>query len=144
MSYRTKKYSNLFVNDRYIKDETVFEAVERGYGERLLKGSHPFYVLKISMPSTDVDVNVHPNKLFVHFRDERAVAYLTENAVYDAITKRETVRHVEMDNPSPAPVKDIAYETEIKQEFNKATENKIVDGPDEESILKEEAQRLFC
>lgn len=87
LSYRTKKYSNLFVNDRYIKDETVFEAVERGYGERLLKGSHPFYVLKISMPSTDVDVNVHPNKLFVHFRDERAVAYLTENAVYDAITK---------------------------------------------------------
>lgn len=144
LSYRTKKYSNLFVNDRYIKDETVFEAVERGYGERLLKGSHPFYVLKISMPSTDVDVNVHPNKLFVHFRDERAVAYLTENAVYDAITKRETVRHVEMDNPSPAPVKDIAYETEIKQEFNKATENKIVDGPDEGSILKEEAQRLFA
>lgn len=144
LSYRTKKYSNLFVNDRYIKDETVFEAVERGYGERLLKGSHPFYVLKISMPSTDVDVNVHPNKLFVHFRDERAVAYLTENAVYDAITKRETVRHVEMDNPSPAPVKDIAYETEIKQEFNKATENKIVDGLDEESILKEEAQRLFA
>ena len=144
LSYRTKKYSNLFVNDRYIKDETVFEAVERGYGERLLKGSHPFYVLKILMPSADVDVNVHPNKLFVHFRDERAVAYLTENAVYDAITKRETVRHVEMDAPSPAPVKDITYETEIKQEFRKTTENKLVDGSDEESILKEEAQRLFA
>ena len=144
LSYRTKKYSNLFVNDRYIKDETVFEAVERGYGERLLKGSHPFYVLKILMPSADVDVNVHPNKLFVHFRDERAVAYLTENAVYDAITKRETVRHVEMDAPLPAPVKDLACETEIKQEFHKAAENKIVDGPDEESILKEEAQSLFA
>ena len=84
-TFKTQKYGTLLVNNRYVKNIFVQRAIQRAYGERLLKNSYPFYVLNLVMPTEDVDVNVHPNKLAVHFRDENELEYVLVNAVEQAL-----------------------------------------------------------
>lgn len=55
----------------------------------MLKGNFPFYVLNIAMDTSDVDVNVHPNKLAVHFRDENEITYVVLNAVIEALAQNK-------------------------------------------------------
>lgn len=76
-----------YVNTRPIRSKVVSDAAMAAYGQRLLKGSFPYFAFHITMPVQDVDVNVHPNKLQVHFRDDNAVAYVVSAGVEDALQK---------------------------------------------------------
>lgn len=84
-TYKTQKAGSFYINGRYVKSAALQNAVSRSYGERLMKGNYPFYVLHIDMDRSEVDVNVHPNKLTVHFSDENAVEYAVNNAVLDGL-----------------------------------------------------------
>lgn len=63
----------LFINGRYIKSSKLSYAVQRAYDTRLMSGRFPFYVLNIKLSSNEIDVNVHPNKLEVRFKQEDRV-----------------------------------------------------------------------
>ncbi|MGI6664351.1 MAG: DNA mismatch repair endonuclease MutL [Christensenellaceae bacterium] len=84
-SLKTQRQGSFFVNERYIQSAFLQKAIVRAYGERLLKGAFPFYVLKIALPSEEVDVNVHPNKLQIHFRDKNEITYVLEEAISAAL-----------------------------------------------------------
>ena len=60
-------YQTLLVNGRYVIDETVSKAVYMAFEEFLMPRQFPFFVINIDLPYTDVDVNVHPNKLSIKF-----------------------------------------------------------------------------
>ena len=60
-------YQTLLVNGRYVVDESVSKAVYMAYDEFLMSRQFPFFVLNIDIPFTEVDVNVHPNKLSIKF-----------------------------------------------------------------------------
>ncbi len=62
-----------FINGRYIRDRLVQHAVRDGYRHLLPKGRHPVVVLFLEMAPEQVDVNVHPTKHEVRFRDQSAV-----------------------------------------------------------------------
>jgi DNA mismatch repair protein MutL len=71
----------LFVNGRPIHDRSLLGAIRAGYGDTLPRGRHPMAVLFINLPSADVDVNVHPAKAEVRFKDAAAVRSLLVGAL---------------------------------------------------------------
>ncbi len=78
-------YQTLLVNGRYVVDETVSKAVYMAYQEFLMHRQFPFFVLNLNLPFTDVDVNVHPNKLAIKFAHPSTIFDLVYNTVRTAI-----------------------------------------------------------
>ena len=71
----------LFVNGRPVHDRSLLGAIRAGYGDTLPRGRHPMSVLFITLPSADLDVNVHPAKAEVRFKDAAAVRSLLVGAL---------------------------------------------------------------
>ncbi len=63
----------VYVNYRSVRDRLITRAVIEGYGQRLMKGRYPQAAVFIEMPPDLVDINVHPTKQEIRFRDSRRV-----------------------------------------------------------------------
>ena len=75
----------LFVNGRAVKDRTLLGAVRGAYSDFLMRQRFPMVALFISCPPEYVDVNVHPAKAEVRFRDQASVNRLIVGAIREAI-----------------------------------------------------------
>lgn len=81
-----RSYQSLFVNGRYVVNQTVSMAIANAYASYLMKRQYPFYVLFLDIPPEIVDVNVHPNKADVRFADNQIIygcVYSVISAVLD-------------------------------------------------------------
>jgi DNA mismatch repair protein MutL len=80
----------LFVNDRPVKDRLLIGAVRSAYGDLLPKARYPLLALFITLRPCEVDVNVHPSKAEVRFRDAGGIRTLVAGALRQAL---ETAGH---------------------------------------------------
>jgi DNA mismatch repair protein MutL len=81
----TGRRTQLFVNGRPFKDPFLVRAAEAGYRSAIHPGDRPSLLLRIDCAPEDVDVNVHPAKLEVRFRDRIGVERVVEEAVRHAL-----------------------------------------------------------
>jgi DNA mismatch repair protein MutL len=82
-----RSHITLFVNGRWIQDSTLSYAVTQAYHTFLMNGRYPVAVLMISLPTEDVDVNVHPTKAEVRFRDSNAIFTAVQRSVRRAVVE---------------------------------------------------------
>jgi DNA mismatch repair protein MutL len=75
----------LFVNDRPVKDKLLIGAVRSAYGDLLPKARYPLLALFLTLRPCEVDVNVHPSKAEVRFRDAGGVRVLVAGALRQAL-----------------------------------------------------------
>ena len=86
-----------FINGRVMHNKILNEALETACRERVMIGKFPVCALYITIPYEAVDVNVHPNKLEVRFRDETGVYEAVLSAVLMALKEKDAFQHpVEM------------------------------------------------
>ncbi len=86
----------LFVNGRWVQDSSLTYAVIQAYHTMLMVGRYPVAVLMISLPPEEVDVNVHPTKAEVRFRQPNAVFSAVQRAVRRTLVDEApppTIRH---------------------------------------------------
>lgn len=93
--------SHLFVNGRPFRSPALVRAVERGYRTTIPQGVRPWLFLYLEVPGEQVDVNVHPSKSEVRFRDPNAVEQLIELAVRTALDGEQS--SASFSRPSGAP-----------------------------------------
>jgi DNA mismatch repair protein MutL len=83
----TRGAQNVFVNRRIVKDKTIAHAIIEAYSNASIKERSPEVHLFIDIPADRIDVNVHPTKAEVRFRDQSFVHEAVKHAVADAIGK---------------------------------------------------------
>jgi DNA mismatch repair protein MutL len=110
-----RNYMSFFVNRRWINSRVLSYAVEEAYHGMLMQGRHPVSVINITVPPCDVDVNIHPTKTEIKFRDDRPIFSAVQKAVRQAILQQ-----------SPVPVIE-----EVSPEYNRASrqETSLFDSP---------------
>lgn len=77
----------LFVNGRFVRDRVLGRAIAEGYRSMMPSGTYPAAVLFLEVPSDRVDVNVHPAKVEVRFREEHVIRQLVSAAIRDALDR---------------------------------------------------------
>ena len=85
MNRPTTQYTNIFVNQRPVKDKQLIGAVRAAYSDTLPKGRYPIIVLFISVSLENVDVNVHPAKSEVRFSNPSTIRGLIVGSIQSSL-----------------------------------------------------------
>ena len=122
-----RNYENLFINGRFIKNAVVSSAVEDAYKTKLIIGKFPVFVLNLEVEPALVDVNVHPAKLEVRFKNDDEVYEFFYNAVSKALQETVLIPKAVLDKKpkekQPEPQQQTLAETPKRMEM---PEKKVV------------------
>jgi len=97
---------HFFINGRVIRDRVINHAIRQAYGTLIPAGRQAAYVLYLTLPLDRVDINVHPTKHEVRFRDARLIHGLITTALQEALAQDNggQINKIVKDKPDPAHI----------------------------------------
>ena len=87
-----RSFENYFVNHRFVRDKIIQRAIEEAFRPFMMQHRYPLTVLYIDLPASLFDVNVHPQKMEIRFRNETLVFEAVLSAVRAGLEHRDLVR----------------------------------------------------
>jgi DNA mismatch repair protein MutL len=138
----------MFVNGRVISSRALSYAVYEGYGTLLMKGNYPVTFIFIDINPSFVDVNVHPTKAEVKFRNEHDIYVLIKKAVENALASGNLTRNAYADVFDSNQNQD-GYKAAVGEAVNRFFSNEpqqlfsspLVSGPREDVSFQSQPQR---
>ncbi len=97
VSRGNRTYENYFINGRYIKSALINKAIEEGYKSFIMQHKYPFTALHFEVKPELIDVNVHPSKMELRFRNQEEIYPFIINSISDALSGRELIPEVSVD-----------------------------------------------
>ena len=145
-----RNYENYFINGRYIRSSIISKAIEEAYKPFMMQHKYPFTMLHFTIEPELLDVNVHPTKMELRFRDGEMVYRMVYDAVSGALAHKELIPEVELNKdrtdqeakearkrePSPEPFELRRLEAMSRQQAACATGSKRLK-PAEPSLMKD-------
>ena len=98
-------YQTLVINGRYVVNNTVSTAIKAAYRPYLMTRQYPMYLLYLTLPYDEIDVNVHPNKLDVRFASSKDVFSAFYSLIVNALKNEE--KQTIADIKEQVPVKNM-------------------------------------
>ncbi len=122
-------YQTLIVNKRYVVDEIVSKASYMAFEEYLMTRQFPVYILNLTMPAMDVDVNVHPSKINIKFANPSQIYDLVYTAIRGAIYDSLNTNHIEQAVSQPVEEPLIKVDINSLKEIEiEPTQNPVLTG----------------
>lgn len=126
----SKKSIYTFVNSRIVKCPVLLKAIDVAYKNMLPNGRYPFVVLNIDIAPSEIDVNVHPTKREIRYRNPNQIFNFVQSAIYYALNAVETKQTIQSE-----PLKTNDNQEKIlpfnKNIFN--SDSQEINLPDEEN-----------
>jgi DNA mismatch repair protein MutL len=116
-SRSTRDEQYFFVNGRFVRDKVLMHAVRQAYQDILHHQRHPAFVLFLDLPPEQVDVNVHPTKSEVRFRESQGIHQFVFHALHDALgaTMKESAPTPAAATTAPSPLAGEGWGEGVKQ-----------------------------
>lgn len=96
-----RNYENYFINGRYIKSSLINKAIEDAYKPFMMQHKYPFTMLQFTIEPEFLDVNVHPAKMELRFRDGEMVYKMVYHTISMALSQKELIPQVELPAVNP-------------------------------------------
>lgn len=103
ISRGNRNFENYFINGRYIKNGMINKAVEEGYKNFMMQHKYPFTAIQFQIEPELIDVNVHPAKMELRFRNGEELYPEILSAVRDTLTGKELIPEVKLEEEKKAP-----------------------------------------
>ncbi len=139
-SKSNRTYQTLIINGRYVINLTVQTAVSNAYGDFLMKRQYPFFVIYLTIPNSEIDVNVHPNKLDVKFLKTSLIYSVVFEAVSRALSGMDYVKKIEED--TNAGLSFLSMQKKESAKIDKAGVNLNPFSSDFSSLTKSEKDKM--
>lgn len=91
-----RNFENYFINGRYIKSGLIAKAIEDGYKSYMMQHKYPFTMLHFKVEPEYIDVNVHPSKMELRFKDGEFLYKTVCQMIQGALSGRELIPQVEI------------------------------------------------
>ncbi len=114
---------HFFINGRYVKSLVCTRSLEHAYQNSIMEGKFPSCILRLTIPPSILDVNVHPAKIEVRFTDERIIADSIFFAVKNAILLDSKPAEINIKKPA------IDYKKPVQEELPEYTQMKFQSEP---------------
>ncbi len=102
-----RNYEHYFINGRYIKSSIIGKAIEEAYKPFMMQHKYPFTMLQFTIKQDFLDVNVHPTKMELRFRDGELIFRTVRDSVSAALQHKELIPEVNL-----SPKKEVSAATE--------------------------------
>ena len=120
-----RNYESYFINGRYIKSGLISKAIEDGYKSYMMQHKYPFTMLHISVEPEFIDVNVHPSKMELRFKDGEEIYRVLSNGIREVLSGRELIPEATIAKEpevSKATIENPSVETAVEKAPHRAPE----------------------
>lgn len=97
ISRGNRGYENYFINTRYVKSNLISRAIEDAYKSFLMQHKYPFTCINLQVDAELLDVNVHPSKMELRFRNQEEIYPFVFRSIDDALHHRQLIPNVKID-----------------------------------------------